>query len=137
MKKQLLMTSLLAITALFSHTPAIADHFNGHVNVQVMDLTDGAEAGQKVFNDNCGSCHGLNGAGTFQGPPLIQDIYNPGHHSNKAFYSAVRNGVNQHHWPYGNMPPQKQVGFSEMAALVKFIREVQQQNGIVTREHKM
>lgn len=136
-RKHLLVSTVLTLSALITPGTAVAEDFNGHVNVQVKTLSAAAKAGQQVFNDNCSSCHGLNGAGTLQGPPLIHDIYNPGHHSNKAFYSAVRKGVSQHHWPYGNMPPQQQVGFSEMNALIKFIREVQQQNGIVARQHQM
>lgn len=68
---------------------------------------------------------------------MIHGIYNAGHHSNKSFYSAVRNGVQQHHWPYGDMPAQQGVGFSEMSAIVQFVREVQQQNGIVQKKHRM
>ncbi len=135
--KSLRKTTLLALLALLGSGPLSAEHFKGHVQVQVGELSARAIKGQQVFNDNCASCHGVNGAGTHKGPPLIHDIYNPGHHSNQAFYNAVRNGVRQHHWPYGDMPPQKQVGFSDMAALVQFIREVQQQNGITSREHKM
>lgn len=126
------------VIGLVMNTPAVlAEHFNGHVNVKVDTLSPAAQKGQQAFNSTCASCHGNNGEGSLQGPPLIHDIYNPGHHSNKSFYSAVRNGVQQHHWPYGYMPAQTGVGFSEMTAIVKFVREVQQQNGIVRREHKM
>ena len=114
-----------------------ADHFSGHVDVKVGTLSDRAQLGQTVFNNNCAACHGQNAAGTRQGPPLIHNLYNPGHHGNDAFYSAIKKGVRQHHWPYGNMPPQKQVGFFEMSALLVFIRELQEQNGIVFQEHKM
>jgi mono/diheme cytochrome c family protein len=122
----------------FLNSPIIlAEHFNGHVDVKVGALSAAAQKGQLAFNSTCAECHGNNGEGSLQGPPLIHDIYNPGHHSNQSFYSAVRNGVQQHHWPYGNMPAQEGLGFSEMAAIVKFVRDVQQQNGIVLREHKM
>ncbi|MFT5721325.1 MAG: mono/diheme cytochrome c family protein [Motiliproteus sp.] len=128
---------LLALISTLSAAPVWAEHFNGHVDVNVGALSSRAAAGQQVFNKECGSCHGLNGAGTREGPPLIHDIYNPGHHGNRSFSSAVTRGVQQHHWPYGNMPAQPDVGFSDMAGIVAFIREVQKHNGIVKKAHKM
>lgn len=128
---------ILVMGLVLSSPVVLADHFNGHVNVKIGALSLPAKQGQKAFSNSCASCHGNNGEGSLQGPPLIHDTYNPGHHSNNAFYSAVRKGVKQHHWPYGDMPAQKGVGFSDMTAIVTFIREVQQQNGIVTRKHKM
>ncbi|MFQ3231294.1 c-type cytochrome [Reinekea sp.] len=121
---------------LFS-TTSYADHDKGHVDVVVDTLTPRAAAGQVKFNENCAACHGFNGQGTKIGPPLIHDIYNPGHHDNGSFTRAVLKGVQQHHWQYGNMPPQPQVGFSEMANIMAFVREVQEQNGIYRKEHKM
>ena len=47
----------------------------------------------------------------------------------------MRNGTRQHHWPYGDMPKQA-VGFYESSAIVKFIREVQEANGIVSQSHR-
>ncbi|WP_370052774.1 c-type cytochrome [Neptunomonas sp.] len=122
----------------FLNSPiTLAGHFNGHVNVKVGALSAAAQKGQLAFDRTCSACHGNNGEGSRQGPPLIHAIYNPGHHSNQSCYSAVRNGVQQHHWPYGNMPAQEGVSFSDMAGIVKFVREVQQQNGIVLRDHEM
>lgn len=128
---------IFAISLILSSPVTQAEHFNGHVDVKVGPLTVKAQKGQLAFNSSCAKCHGNNGEGSLQGPPLVHALYNPGHHSNQSFYSAVRNGVQQHHWPYGNMPVQKGVGFSEMAVIVKFIREVQEQNGVVIQKHKM
>ncbi|WP_293268778.1 cytochrome c [Neptunomonas sp.] len=128
---------LLLMSCFLSSDIVLADHFNGHVDVTVKALSTNAQKGQLAFNRTCGACHGENGEGTLKGPPLIHGIYNAGHHSNKSFYSAVRNGVQQHHWPYGDMPAQQGVGFSEMSAIVQFVREVQQQNGIVQKKHRM
>lgn len=129
--------SMWALLAALGASSASAGHLEGHVDVTVGPLSPRAAAGQPLFNRNCGGCHGVNGAGTLAGPPLIHDIYNPGHHDNKAFSRAVTQGVQQHHWPYGNMPAQPQVGFSELSGILAFIREVQKQNGIVTRAHRM
>ena len=131
MKKTILF---LCITVSIS---AYANHESGHVDVEVGPLTPRAAAGQVSFNQFCAACHGVNGQGTKVGPPLIHVIYNPGHHDNVSFMRAVKNGVQQHHWPYGNMPPQPQVGFSDMANIIAFIREIQEQNGIHQQEHKM
>lgn len=114
---------------------AQADHAANHVDVVVDDLSDKAQTGQMVFNQNCAACHGLNGQGSDAGPPLIHPVYNPGHHSNKSFYRAVTQGVRQHHWQFGNMPPQPHVGFSELTYILAFVREVQVRNGIESAAH--
>ncbi|MEH6472760.1 MAG: c-type cytochrome [Halopseudomonas sp.] len=128
---------LLALISSLISSPVWAGHFNGHVDVKVGALSSRAASGQKVFNQKCGACHGLNGEGTLTGPPLIHTIYNPGHHGNSSFSRAVTQGVQQHHWTYGNMPAQPDVGFSDMAGIVSFIREVQKHNGIVKKAHRM
>lgn len=128
---------LLALISTLSASPVWAGHFRGHVDVKVGELSSRAAAGQKVFNQKCGACHGIDGEGTHAGPPLIYQTYNPGHHDNGAFYRAVTKGVQQHHWPYGNMPAQPDVAFSDMPPIISFIREVQKDNGIVKKVHRM
>ncbi|MFC6673527.1 c-type cytochrome [Marinobacterium aestuariivivens] len=113
---------------------ALADHRKGHVDVRVPALSEMAAFGQTAFNETCAKCHGENGAGTEKGPPLIHQIYNPGHHSDQSIYNAMRNGVRQHHWPYGDMPKQA-VGFYASSAIVKFIREMQHANDIQYQQH--
>ena len=63
-----------------------------------------ASRGEQLFNQTCAACHGVRGTGTQIGPPLVNKIYEPGHHSDAAFLLAVRNGSIQHHWNFGNMP---------------------------------
>lgn len=108
-----------------------------HVDVQVPELSAQALKGEKAFKANCAQCHGENGSGTGKGPPLIHQIYNPGHHGDQAFLLAAKRGVRQHHWPYGNMPKQSQVSGSEIAAIVKYVRELQAANGITYKPHRM
>lgn len=105
--------------------------------VLLPELSVHAKAGKVAFAKNCQSCHGENGSGTEQGPTLIHEIYNPGHHSDQSFFLAVKNGVRAHHWPYGNMPPQRHVKLAEMKDIIVFIREIQQENGIHYKQHKM
>jgi len=128
---------IFMLSGLFLVGPLYADHKQSHANVIVGELSPLASKGQVAFNTNCASCHGVNAAGGMGGPPLIHDIYNPGHHADGAFINAVRNGVRQHHWQFGDMPPQRHIVFGDMVFLIKFIREVQQQNGIKTKPHKM
>jgi len=105
--------------------------------ITIPKLSPLAARGQTVFNANCARCHGVNAVGTNRGPRLIHDIYNPGHHGDAAFYRAAKMGSPQHHWSFGNMPPQPQVNDAQIASIISFIREVQVANGIVYRKHKM
>lgn len=107
------------------------------VDVKVPDLSTLALGGKTAFEANCAACHGLNAAGTEKGPPLVHDIYNPGHHADGAFFLAAKLGVRQHHWPYGDMPPQHQVTEPQVAAIVQYVRELQVANGIGYRPHRM
>ena len=43
---------------------------------------------------------------------------------------AVQRGARQHHWNFGDMPPQPQVTPEEIRAIIRFVREVQEANGI-------
>lgn len=113
---------------------APATPFGGFV---VPPLSEEARAGEVIFNANCAKCHGTNGTGTDKGPPLVHDIYNPGHHSDEAFQSAVRNGAPQHHWPFGNMPAQPQVTPDQVTQILSYIRALQTANGIHYRPHRM
>lgn len=107
------------------------------VSVNVPTLSAQGAAGRAAFDAHCAACHGNNGGGTDHGPPLVHDIYNPGHHPDGSFQRAVRMGVQQHHWPYGNMAPLPQVTDAQLAAIVRYVRELQQANGIVERPHQM
>lgn len=107
------------------------------ISVKVPKLTAVAAQGQQVFVATCAQCHGVNAAGTDKGPPLVHDIYNPGHHADAAFLNAVRRGVRQHHWRFGNMTPLPQVSDQEVALIVRYIRELQVANGITYKPHRM
>ena len=94
-------------------------------------LSDTARAGEELFNANCSVCHGMNASGTSQGPAFIDRIYHPGHHPDFSFRNAVSNGVTQHHWVFGNMPPVDGVSSEEVDKIICYVREVQRANGIV------
>ena len=98
--------------------------------VIVPELSSTAQAGRVLFNTHCIACHGENAAGTDKGPPLINDIYRPGHHGDYSFVRAAAIGVRQHHWVFGNMPPLPQVSKDEVKSIVVYVRELQRANGI-------
>jgi mono/diheme cytochrome c family protein len=94
-------------------------------------LSETAQIGQHAFDAVCAACHGPNAAGREgYGPPLVHRIYEPGHHADAAFFMAVQNGVQAHHWPFGNMPPQEGLTRADVAAIVTYVRELQHANGI-------
>jgi cytochrome c len=98
--------------------------------VRVPELSAVARAGQLAYERRCASCHGEVGQGTATGPPLVNAIYRPGHHADVAFELAVRRGVRAHHWQLGDMPSQPTVSAAEVAEITRFVRELQQANGI-------
>lgn len=98
--------------------------------VIVPDLSEPALAGQSVFNSNCAICHGANAAGSNLGPPLVHKIYEPNHHQDFAFRNAVQQGVQSHHWQFGNMPPMPAVSEPDVERIICYVRELQRANGI-------
>ncbi len=86
--------------------------------------------GEKLYSQNCLGCHGSNGLGTNQGPPLVHKTYNPRHHADLAFHLAVRNGVRSHHWKFGDMKPLPNLSPEAVEHIVRYIREIQRKSGI-------
>ncbi len=107
------------------------------VDVRVPELSALAIEGRNAFDANCAKCHGKNASGSDKGPPLVHDLYNPGHHGDNAFVTAAKRGVRRHHWPFGNMPRQPQVSDAQLTAIIKYVRELQVANGIATKPHNM
>jgi mono/diheme cytochrome c family protein len=93
---------------------------------QVELVAEGAE----LFAERCAACHGSDLKGSTAGPPFLDPIYAPNHHPDEAFYAAVANGVQPHHWEFGAMPPQPSVTEEEVAAIVAFVRSEQREAGI-------
>jgi len=87
--------------------------------------------GKQLYEQSCAACHGAWAAGTDQGPPLIHKYYEPGHHDDNSFYRAIMKGVRAHHWRFGDMPPLPHVEPKKIPALIKYVRWLQAENGIV------
>lgn len=83
-----------------------SDH---EISVTVPKLSPAAKAGEAVFMVNCAVCHGMNAAGSDEGPPLLDPIYRPSHHGDFSLARAVTLAVPQRRWLFGTMPAQPQV----------------------------
>jgi mono/diheme cytochrome c family protein len=131
------LATVLVASAGFVWSQRIRDLPPTSREVNMPALSSMALSGQRAYDATCAECHGAFGLGTDKGPPFLNPIYNPGHHSDEAFLRAVRNGVRQHHWRFGDMPAQPAVSDEEVQLIVRYVREVQQANGIVYQAHKM
>ena len=94
-------------------------------------LSETALIGKNIFDAACAACHGQNAAGqNGVAPPLVHRTYEPSHHSDMAFVMAARNGVQAHHWNFGNMPPIEGLTDGDVMMVARYVRELQQANGI-------
>lgn len=93
-------------------------------------LPEDLKSGEKKFNDNCARCHGVEGKGTSNGPPLVHKIYEPNHHGDFAFQRAAAQGVRAHHWQFGNMPKIGGVTSEDVTEIIQYVRWLQRQAGI-------
>ena len=87
--------------------------------------------GEAAFNAHCARCHGDRAGGTAQGPPLVHKIYEPNHHGDAAFLRAAANGVRAHHWNFGDMPKVDGVTPDEVQQIIRYVRWLQRQAGIM------
>ena len=88
------------------------------------------EAGAQLFASRCAGCHGPGASGSDKGPPLVDQIYEPGHHADAAFNRAVRQGVKSHHWSFGDMMPIPGITDEQIGQIVSYVRNLQVKNGI-------
>jgi len=94
------------------------------------DFVANTQQGEDLFRKNCANCHGDAATGTNQGPPLVHKVYNPGHHADLAFHRAAKNGVKQHHWHFGDMPPIPAVSPQQVGHIIAYVRREQRRAGI-------
>jgi len=85
--------------------------------------------GQELFEANCAQCHGVDLKGTDTGPPFLHDVYVPSHHGDIAFFAAAEQGVQPHHWDFGQMPPVPGVDREDIQLIVDYVRERQEDAG--------
>jgi len=97
--------------------------------INIPEFSQVAQSGLVAYEENCAACHGVNGAGTENGPTFLHAFYKAGHHGDGSFVSAVKNGVHAHHWQFGNMPPVEGITDAEIRWITKYVRELQAANG--------
>ncbi len=85
--------------------------------------------GTEVYATSCASCHGVDLRGTDKGPSHLSIVYEPGHHGDQSFRSAIANGVAQHHWDFGDMEPVPGLTDEDVEAVIAFVRAEQQRQG--------
>ena len=102
------------------------------VSIELPDeLSKVAQIGKLAFQSNCLACHGENAVGQKGvAPPLIHKIYEPSHHGDESFQRAVAVGVRAHHWKFGNMPSIEGLTRGDVKAIIAYVRELQEANGI-------
>jgi mono/diheme cytochrome c family protein len=121
---------LLAVGLIVGGSRLIRNQAQEQGALVVPDLSAEAKMGEVTFATYCVECHGKNASGTDKGPPLVHQIYRTSHHGDFSFVRAVTLGVPQHHWLFGSMPPQPEVGQREIDKIVVYLRELQKANGI-------
>ena len=118
---------LVALIALIVAVAATAVACSGSDSAG--DTTAPTPDGATAFAQWCAACHGADLSGTGSGPSLLSEVYEPGHHPDESFRSAVRNGVSSHHWGFGDMPALPGVSDAELDALIRFVRDTQAAEG--------
>ncbi len=85
--------------------------------------------GSAAYQTFCAACHGTDLRGTTQGSSLLSIVYEPNHHADFAFTTAIKDGVKAHHWKFNDMPPTASITDDEIAAVIAFVRNVQDLEG--------
>lgn len=87
------------------------------------------DRGAEVYAQSCASCHGADLRGTDKGPSHLSIVYEPNHHTDDSFRSAIVNGAPQHHWNFGDMEPVDGLTGDEVEAVIAFVRAEQERQG--------
>lgn len=125
------MTRLAAaIAAVFALMLAVAAC--GGDDIATADAVEPIPAdagGATVYALRCASCHGEDLRGTDKGPSQLSIVYEPNHHGDNSYRAAIRNGVPQHHWGFGNMPVIEDITDEQVELVIGYIREQQETLG--------
>ncbi len=85
--------------------------------------------GGELYAASCASCHGSDLRGTDRGPSHLSIVYEPNHHGDDSFRSAIAQGTGAHHWNFGDMPAVGGLDDEEVDTIIAFIRSEQQRQG--------
>jgi mono/diheme cytochrome c family protein len=86
--------------------------------------------GERLYVEHCSLCHGKQGRGTHQGPPLVHEYYKPSRLPDLEFYTVVKKGAQPRHWRYGPMPPAKDLTSNNVVHIIAYVRQEQRRAGI-------
>jgi hypothetical protein len=56
-------------------------------------------------------------------------VYEPNHHGDDAFRSAINAGARQHHWTFGDMEPINGLSDAEVTDIISYVRAEQERQG--------
>ncbi|MFT4774368.1 MAG: mono/diheme cytochrome c family protein [Candidatus Azotimanducaceae bacterium] len=85
--------------------------------------------GADLYQSNCASCHGADLQGTDKGPSHLSIVYEPNHHGDDAFRSAILQGAQQHHWNFGDMAAITGLDNDEIDDVIAYVRSEQERQG--------
>lgn len=119
----------------------LAASCSGTTNDATVTIADGGTAdaplaplavdadGAAVYQARCAECHGDDLRGTDKGPSQLSIVYEPNHHGDASFRAAIRNGAQQHHWDFGDMPPVADITDEQIELVIAYIRTQQEELG--------
>lgn len=105
---------------------AVVSCSGGDDDPEAATATDGAA----LYEQSCASCHGSDLRGTDQGPSHLSQVYAPDHHPDASFRAAITQGTRAHHWQFGDMEPVAGLDDNEIDAIIGYVREQQDLNGL-------
>lgn len=122
------MAPLVLVIAASALVGACSKSSNAATDTTAPDV-GAIELGATVYAGSCAECHGSDLRGTDQGPSHLSTFYEPNHHGDDAFRSAIANGAPQHHWTFGPMAPVSGLSAAETDAVIAYVRAQQQEQG--------
>ena len=89
----------------FEAKPSIQTQFPGTIPDPRLTAKSSVQQGYQIFMRNCFACHTLNGEGSSQMGPDLNQPYNPTEYLKKDFlFKLVRNPQSLRRWPQAKMP---------------------------------
>ena len=61
---------------------------------------------------------------------MIARVCHLGRHPDFSIRNAVNQGVKQHHWVSGDMPPVADVSSDDVENIIRYVRQMQRANGV-------
>ena len=86
--------------------------------------------GKAEYQKACVECHGAGLLGSEKGPSLLDSTYKDSHHADLSFYYAVKSGVRQHHWRFGDMPKIPGLSPERVSDIIAYVRHKQKLSNI-------